>query len=201
MNKNILVMVAGLLSSTGVMAESQFQIGIGSHNEVVYLDDLIIGSGSGASIYEASISSSALEFSARYLFNNHIGVEGSYYLGGDADVEEERNGVSTSYTATNLEVTGGMEVNALLGLSLIDHGWFGYTGVGYYIDNWEYDSQSKKYKGTQIPIGFGYNFDSVSIDLQVAVRSASSYDDDADTWGDDRVSGVSVGRFRVLANF
>lgn len=113
-------------------------------------------------------------FSARLIPAKNFALETNYYnFGGGRYTKGSESGPSVFDNS-------GLEVNFLLGSSLVDDGFFAYVGVGYFSETWESMTSGNQYgaSGIQAPIGIGYNFGHFSIDAQAAYRNPAAYQGD-----------------------
>lgn len=151
-------------------ADFNAQIGAGYHARDI---------SDGSEDYKVDFSSPV--FSARLLPSEHFAIETNYYFSGGGKYSLSGNSGSSSFE------TSGFELNLLLGTSMVEKGFFAYTGVGYFGENWTSNSNGNQYNATglQAPIGVGYNFGAFSVDLQYAYRKPSAYEAEVFDAGDD----------------
>jgi hypothetical protein len=167
--------------SLSAVSAPKWQIGIGTHNQSIFSDSedwagvLIpfIDSKSTSINY----SSNSTKISGRYFINNNIGVDSNYYLSSTNRCKyiKTRNSIDTVISCGTSGTASGYEMNFLLGTSLIDRGWYGYTGLGYFLDVWEGTNINKTFQGFQSPLAFGYQFKDVSMEMSLTIRSNGVY--------------------------
>lgn len=135
-----------------------------------------------------------------------VGVDSNY---GDEDIEFDGLNISTSYAFSDnmairvnyfsLEHTdyseldsSGFDILAYYGTGLATHGFKAYIGGGLFNDTWSGRNNDETFSGIQINGGVGYNWDVVSLELMLGVRSASDYADFVeDGGGEGEVVAVS----------
>lgn len=180
MKRILLATTLATFISPMALAEAKFQVGGGLASQVVgasydYYSDGTRNEG------DLTLSNAGLQIAARALVNKHLGVDVSYARmgNGDSTVEISSGGLPAADRAALENYTShNTSANFLIGLSMTEAGWYGYTGIGAYHDKWtKSGSESYTFSGLQIPVGGGYNFSWGTIDLQLALKESSEYDD------------------------
>ncbi len=115
--------------------------------------------------------------SATYAFNDNFAIRGNLY-----SLEHD--------DYSDAELTG-FELSAFYGTGLATKGFKAYVGGGLYSETLEFNNVDfdESFSGAQISGGFGYNWESVSLDFFIALRSTGDYEDLADDG--DEVSAAS----------
>ncbi|MBA3981140.1 MAG: hypothetical protein C0462_11120 [Alcanivorax sp.] len=76
------------------------------------------------------------------------------------------------------------EVSALFGGGFGREGWKGFVGPTIFRDSWSGSGISQTFSGLGMQFGFGYNWESLALDLTWTIRDSSDYDDFySDTFG------------------
>ena len=196
---------ASLLAvSANSFAESKLQLGGGLSSQSATASYIVISS--QPYLLDYTYSNDGLFADGRYVMNDYVALDMSVALGlnGETVRDKEQNGLKTT---TSSEIAGFrstyISANLLVGMSLIRHGWYGYTGLGYFTDTWSADNMSSaSFSGVQLPLGFGYNFSNVTVDAQVLFQSSDDYDKfferELKTESDAAVVSFRLG---LLANF
>jgi hypothetical protein len=83
------------------------------------------------------------------------------------------------------------ELDALLSTNNYE-GWQLYTGLGLFRESYSLNSNSNSFSGTNFILGFGYSWESLQLQLRVAINNSSDYSDD---------EIHSLGNFQVGFNF
>jgi len=133
--------------------EKPFSIGIGTYASKIIAED--------DSVVDAEFGGVALTIT--YVFSDHFSLRGNYF-----SLEED--------TFSNLE-SKGFDLLAYLGTGMANQGFKAYIGGGVFKDKWTGSANSKSFNGLQLSGGFGYNWESVSLDFLINLRDASDYDD------------------------
>lgn len=79
-------------------------------------------------------------------------------------------------TAALIDVTG-FDIQLLVSNNFTDPGFRIYGGVGHFREQWGAPFAKLKIRGPQGTVGIGYNFEKVSLDWWVTIRSAGGYDE------------------------
>jgi len=108
-----------------------------------------------------------LSLSASYMFTNRIALRGNYYKLSQSDF---------AYRDAD-----GWEVLAFFGNGLATQGGKWYVGGGYFNEQWHASSVSNTFNGPQLGGGFGYNWETVALDMQLTLRDTGDYDDTLST--------------------
>ncbi len=171
------------LFSLSVQAEEQqekkFSIGLGTYAlKLAYSD---------ASIGDDDFSGFAI--SAAYAFNDNVAIKGAYYSLEHDEVSE-------------LEAKG-LDLVVVAGTGLATQGFKIYGGGGFFNETWTLSgfSEDENFSGFQLAGGLGYNWDVVSVDLSVAIRSASDYADFVERLGGTGSITAVAGALTVSARF
>ncbi len=143
-----------VLANDDIQVEKQWSVGVGSYALVLEHDELGDDDFSGGAL------------SVTYVFSNKLSINGQIYA-------LEHDDVSA------VEVSG-FDMSVLYGTGLASEGFKAYIGVGLYNETFEFESFEEDFSGVQISGGFGYNWDSVSLDLSLGIRSVGDYEDLAD---------------------
>ncbi|TDP01858.1 hypothetical protein [Marinomonas balearica] len=161
------------------------QIGGGYHSSFV---------SENSNDYEASFDSPV--FSARLIPQENVALESNYYYPGAGDYTKGTDSGRSVFDVS------GLELNMLLSTSLVDEGFYAYTGVGLFSETWESTSSGNQYvaTGLQLPVGVGYNFGKFSIDAQFALRDPDSYTKDVFSADDASMNEANTVKFRLFAN-
>ncbi|MGB5278315.1 MAG: hypothetical protein WBO73_13045 [Gammaproteobacteria bacterium] len=104
-----------------------------------------------------------LSLSASYMFTNRIALRGNYYSLSQSDF---------AYSDVD-----GWEVLALFGNGLATQGGKWYVGGGYFNEQWEGTPGSDTFNGLQLGGGFGYNWETIALEMQLSLRDTGDYDD------------------------
>ena len=130
-----------------------FSIGVGTYNSIIAYDN--------SQAADDELSGGALSFG--YAVSDQFALKVTYF-----SLEHDDN--------SSIESTG-YDLLAYLGTSLATPGFKAYIGGGYFSDEWELRSFSKKFSGLQLSGGLGYNWDMVALDFVLGIRDASDYED------------------------
>ena len=101
--------------------------------------------------------------SATYAFNDNFAIRGNLYSLEHVDYSD-------------VELTG-FELSAYYGTGLATKGFKAYVGGGLYSESLEVSDFDEDFSGAHISGGFGYNWESVSLDFSIALRSTGDYED------------------------
>lgn len=157
--KKTLLAATLILTASGVMAESQFQVGLG------YSVNNLSGNDGGS----IEFSTKAPEIIARYSFSNNFALESDYRVKKTSEFTYDGESVDSPPKYK------GLDLNLLVGNHLIDKNQvYYYTGLGYFRDTY-FDST---YSDFQVPLGVGYHFDKLSLEAQYLYKKASVFDDE-----------------------
>ncbi|MDN3652259.1 outer membrane beta-barrel protein [Thalassotalea ponticola] len=104
--------------------------------------------------------------SLTYASVDHIAVRAALY-----DTEHD--------DLSDLELSG-LELQLLAGTGLRNNGFKAYGLLGFYSETMELASFEEDFSGFQLGGGIGYHWPQVSLDLSVAFRSTSDYEDFAE---------------------
>lgn len=130
-----------------------FNIGIGTYASVIAYDD--------ATLKDDEFSGAALSFT--YAFTDQFAARATLF-----SLEHDDFSDITSK---------GYDVLGYLGTGLATHGFKAYIGGGLFKDKWEVGPFSESFSGLQLSGGVGYNWDFVSLELVLGLRSAKDYED------------------------
>ena len=130
-----------------------FNIGIGTYASVIAYDD--------ATLKDDKFSGGALSFT--YAFTDQYAARATLF-----SLEHDDFSDITSK---------GYDLLGYLGTGLATHGFKAYVGGGFFKDKWELGSYSESFSGLQLSGGIGYNWDYVSLELVLGLRSAKDYED------------------------
>lgn len=163
------VLAASLFSSNVVLADNQqynkhWQVGAGTYAVVIEADDYPDDDFTGFNL------------SSTYAFTDNVAVRGQYY---STEHDDE----------SDLELAG-FDVVAFYGTGLLSEGFKAYIGGGFYSETLEVGSFDEDFSGAQINGGIGYNWEQVSLELSIGIRSTGDYEDFVDDSGTD-VTAVS----------
>jgi hypothetical protein len=147
-----------LLSSSAIADTTDdiskpFSVGIATYASVIAYDD--------ATLKDDEFSGAALSFT--YAFTDQFAARATFF-------SLEHNDIS------DIE-SKGYDFLGYLGTGLATHGIKAYVGGGLFKDKWEWGSLSESHSGLQLSGGIGYNWDFVSLDLVLGLRSAKDYED------------------------
>ncbi len=156
------ILSSTLLFSTLLSAEEvnkvdetlkQWSVGVSSY--VISIDDADYGDDT----FEG------YSFSAGYAFSDSLAVRGQFY--------------STEHELTSDLELSGIDVNVFYGTGLATEGFKAYVGVGFYSETLKetYYEIDEDFSGVQLSGGIGYNWDSLSLELAIALRSTGDYED------------------------
>ncbi len=143
-------------------SNGKFSAGVGSYALVVEADGYSEDQFAGFSVF------------GDYAFNDHFSLRGQYYSVEHDDFSE-------------LEASG-LEANAYFGTGLASNGFKAFIGGGFYSEEMEADGFDENFFGAQISGGIGYNWQKVSLDFTLAIRTAGDYADMLDEDEDDVVA-------------
>ena len=166
MNKtllNLALLAASVLVSSTAFANTEqdnkhWQVGVGSYAVVVEADDYPDDDFTGFNL------------SSTYAFTDNVAIRGQYY---SLEHDDE----------SDLELSG-VDILAFYGTGLLSKGFKAYVGGGFYSETMEMDGFDEDFSGAQINGGIGYNWDAVSLELSIGIRSTGDYEDlidDSDT--------------------
>lgn len=114
---------------------------------------------------------SGFTLSTAYAFSDDIGLRVQYY-----DMEHD--------DLSSLEVSG-FDANVFYGTGLLNEGFKAYIGGGFYTESHEIESFDEDVSGMQISGGLGYNWEKVSLELALNIRSTGDYEDFVEDAGGD----------------
>jgi hypothetical protein len=121
--------------------------------------------------------------SSTYAVSDSFSINGQYY-------SLEHNDFSY------LDVSG-VDISAYYGTGLSSKGFKAYVGAGVYSETLDLEGMEEDFSGVQLRGGFGYNWEAISLDLSVGIRSTGDYEDLADDGADmSAVSSALVLAFR-----
>jgi hypothetical protein len=120
-----------------------------------------------------------------------VNVDGKY---GDDDIEYEGLSlVATHAFSDNFAIRAGyfllennekskldsvgLDLVAYYGTGLTTQGFKAYIGGGFFNDRWKFSTEDEKFSGIQINGGIGYNWQVVSLELMLGIRTADDYAD------------------------
>jgi hypothetical protein len=101
--------------------------------------------------------------SATYAFNDNFAIRGNLF-----SLEHE--------DFSDVELTG-FEMLAYYGTGLATKGFKAYVGGGLYNESIEANYFDEDFTGVQISGGIGYNWESLSLDFSLGLRSTGDYED------------------------
>ncbi|TDO97356.1 outer membrane beta-barrel protein [Marinomonas balearica] len=193
-----------LLPITVYADDSKFQFGVGFFGQSAWAGRTETqGQGSAR---EQTVYTSGVYANSRYVFNDNVALDANFHWAPSGQ-KETRNEVGGSSSTSTYDIEGfsATEVNAnfLVGLSLYRRGWYGFTGVGVFQEEWEYTGGSERFTGFQVPVGLGYNFKNLSMEFQVGFKNVSDYAEfyHQELSRDSLDLFVGWAKFGVLANF
>ena len=146
-----------------VQPSKQWNIGVGTYALIIDEDN------------SDDITFEGFALSATYAFNDNVSIKGQYYALEEEDFSE-------------IELSG-VDMAVHYGTGLASDGFKAYIGLGLYSETLEVGSLEEDFSGAQIAGGLGYNWESVSLDLSLGIRSTGDYEDLADDSSD--VTAVS----------
>ena len=140
-------------NSTAV--EKPLSVGIGTYASILDFDDSFI----------SDLEFSGIAITVGYAFSDQFMLRGTYFSLEEDDFSEIES--------------SGIDLLAYLGTGLTGHGFKAYIGGGVFKDEIEISGLgSESFSGLQLSGGIGYNWDAVSLDLVLAIRDPSDYEDD-----------------------
>ena len=122
-----------------------------------------------------------ISLSASYMFTNRVALRANYYMLRQGDFAYDD--------------ADGWEVLALFGNGLATQGGKWYVGAGYFNEQWQASSGSDSFNGLQLGGGFGYNWETIALEMQLTFRNTGDYDD---TLGTQNTDIISAGVLAVL---
>ncbi|KGJ92193.1 outer membrane beta-barrel protein [Thalassotalea sp. ND16A] len=124
--------------------------------------------------------------SATYAFSDKVAIRGEYY---SLEHDDE----------SKLEVSG-FDLVAYYGTNLMSPGFKAYIGGGVYSESLEYSSfdVDEDFSGVQLNGGIGYNWEMVSLDFVLGLRSVGDYEDFA---GDSADLSAATSSLIISARF
>ena len=131
-----------------------WNIGVGIYTTTVNID---------GSFGDEDIDFDGLNISSSYAFSDNWAIRAGYYFLENSEFSE-------------LE-SSGLDLAAYFGTGLATEGFKAYVGAGLFTDTWSDGSVDEDFSGFQLTGGVGYNWDIVSLELIIGVRSASDYAD------------------------
>lgn len=146
------------------MAETSHQIGLTSYGLTADAGTLVIGN------FEADLTVDA-------------SGAGLVYTGAPSDNAAFRFGYHSLSVdkISDINVDGGdvkgYDLQLLLGTGLNSTGFKIYFAPGYFSETVSFDSAEQDFSGFQVGAGFGYNWESVSVELWGNWRDGKDYDD------------------------
>ncbi len=154
-----LPLLSATFLSTSVFAEESPQIkswniGVGTYASVVNID---------SAFGDEDIEFTGVNFAGTYAFSDTIALRAGYF-----SLENEDDSALKST---------GIDVNIYFGTGLASEGFKVYIGGGLFSDTWEFQSEEEDFSGIQFNGGIGYNWEIISLELIVGIRSASEYAD------------------------
>jgi len=158
------ILSTSLIFSTATLAEEnsqpmkQWSIGGGTYALIIDHDELGEDDFSGFTL------------SSTYAVSDSFSINGQYY-------SLEHNDVS------DLDVSG-VDISAYYGTGLASKGFKAYIGAGLYSETLDFEGMEEDFSGAQLRGGFGYNWEAISLDLSVGIRSTGDYEDFADDGAD-----------------
>lgn len=163
------IVAASLLTSNTVLAQEEqdnkhWQVGVGTYAVVIEAEDYPDDDFTG------------FHLSSTYAFTDNVAVRAQYY----STEHDDESGLDLS----------GIDVVAFYGTGLLSKGFKAYVGGGFYRETLEIGSFDEDFSGAQINGGIGYNWDQVSLELSIGIRSTGDYEDLIDDSGTD-VTAVS----------
>lgn len=127
----------------------------------------------GISTYAITIDAAAYgddqfagySLSGGYSFSDNVALRGQYY--------------STEHDIDSSLELSGLDLNVYVGTGLASEGFKAYAGLGVYSETLEssYFQVEEDFSGVQLSGGIGYNWESVSLDFALAIRSTGDYED------------------------
>lgn len=166
--------LASLLSTTALANTDQtlsedkhWQVGIGSYALTIEVDD---------SYNDSEDDFVGGNFSVAYAFTDSFSVRGQFYALEHDDFSE-------------IEVSGA-EFNAYYGTGMLNEGFKAFIGGGFYTETLEFESVDEDFSGVQLSGGVGYNWEHVSLDFALSLRSVGDYADFADVDDDDTTAAA-----------
>jgi hypothetical protein len=122
-----------------------------------------------------------VSLAATYLFTNRIALRGSFYKLSQNDF---------AYADAD-----GWEVLAFFGNGLATQGGKWYVGGGYFNEQWHAAPVSDTFNGLQLGGGFGYNWETIALDMQLTLRDSTDYND---TLGTQNTEIVTAGVLALI---
>ncbi len=101
--------------------------------------------------------------SSTYAFNDNFSINGQYY-------SLEHNDFS------DIEISG-VDISGYYGTGLTSKGFKAYVGVGVYSETLDLAGMEEDFSGAQLRGGLGYNWEAISLDLSIGIRSTGDYED------------------------
>ena len=160
-----------LLSSSVLLSFSSYVAADDStNNSAVVAKPLSVGIGTYASIlatddpFVSDSEFSGIALTVGYTISDQFLIRGTYFSLEDDDFSDIES--------------SGIDLLGYLGTGLTGHGFKAYIGGGIFKDEIKISGfGSEDFSGLQLSGGFGYNWDSVSLDLIVGIRDSSDYED------------------------
>ncbi|KGJ88080.1 hypothetical protein ND16A_2633 [Thalassotalea sp. ND16A] len=132
----------------------QWNVGIGSYATTINVD---------GNHGDEDLDFSGLNLAGTYAFNDNVAIRAGYYsLDFDDDSELE---------------SSGLDLLAYYGTGFATEGFKAYIGGGFFTDTWEAEGEDEDFSGIQLNGGIGYNWEFVSLELMLGIRSADDYAD------------------------
>jgi len=104
--------------------------------------------------------------SSTYAYSDNVAVRVQYYSLAHDDFSE-------------LDLAG-FDAVAFYGTGLLSKGFKAYIGGGFFSESMENEYFDEDFSGAQINGGIGYNWDAISLELSVGIRSTGDYEDFVD---------------------
>jgi len=147
-----------------------------------------VGIGSFAVVIDGNGSNrdefGGLGLSTTFTFNDNFAIQAQHYSL-ENDVEND------------IEISG-YEASAYVGNNLKSEGFKTYGGVGFYSEKMEYRRFSESFTGAHLSGGLGYNWERLSLDFTLSLRTVGDYADFSDEEREDitALSGALIAAFR-----
>ena len=169
-------LIAALLLSTpfaSYASDGEFRFGAGFVGQSAWAGD-------NTNANELTVNTAGVYLNGRYVLNENVALDANFHLLPNGQKESRMDmGQRTTVRTTDINGFSGTEMNAnfLVGLSLDERGWYAFTGLGVFKENWEYTGGSDEFTGYQVPFGLGYNFRNLSMEAQFGMKNIASYGD------------------------
>jgi hypothetical protein len=139
--------------------QKKINIGVGTYGLVIVNDSSVLDDD----------QLSGYTISGQYAFSDRFALRAAWYALDHRDF-------------TNIDAQG-FDLVAYIGSGLMSSGFKIYGGGGYYSENWETSGNSESFKGLQLGGGLGYNWQNAGLDLVLALRQTSDYEEVLATTG------------------